>query len=471
MRFPTSVLCALICIALTACGGGSGTSAPPVVTAPPAPVTPPAPTGLFTDAQLRTGSDSRQALAPNDAAEWFAQNANIIRSLAVDDDFSDLAFLESTLANKRLVMLGESTHGAREYSLAKTRLIKYLHEQQGFNVLAIEGGLFDCENAQRHLEQREVPSAMNGCLFGVWRTQALRDLFDYIAATQDTATPLRITGFDVQPSGSDFGQRARNTGALVAKVSPDYALTVQALEQNYAQWTSDSLAADSATAGAITALTARLPQLHSDYAQLADYLSSNITQIVADGEFSERDVLIAAQYARTSPHYAEQLSERFAFESGGRPRDLGMAKNLLALSTRIYPNERIIGWAHNAHLRHRGTGFLASANMGSLVHAELADSMYTVGFYMYRGQHAFNDRSIRDVNAPIDNSLEAVFYRRRLAYLFLDLENASTDEPGSAWLDQRTPTWAWGSTRINLVLRSEYDGLLIIDKVSPPNYL
>ncbi|MFK8015405.1 MAG: erythromycin esterase family protein [Gammaproteobacteria bacterium] len=465
-RYAVVLACALALA--TGCGGGGGDSTP-VATPPVAP--PPVATGLLTDAQLRTPVDASSALVDDDTATWFAQNAKIIRSLTADDDFSDLVFLRESIENKSLVMLGESSHGVREFSQAKIRLIKYLHEEQGFNVLAFEGGLFDCENAQRRLESNQPAGALRSCLFGVWQTAALAELFDYLVATQSTSTPLRITGFDVQASGEAFALRAGATAALVGKVSPDYAEEVVGLEREFAQLTSAARAASTATDGAIGRLGAQLPVFRNAYLLLADYLLANQSVITADGEFSERDVLIAAQYARTSPDYAQQISELFFVEQGGRARDRGMAANLIALSTRIYPNERIIGWAHNAHLRHQGTGFLPDANMGALVHAELASRLYTIGFYMYRGQHAFNDRSLQQVSAPVNFSLESIFYSRRLSWLFLDIENATRDDAGAAWLTQSTPTWAWGSWQVPLILHQEYDGVVIIDTVTPPDYL
>jgi erythromycin esterase len=453
-------------------GGGGGSPQEPAQSPAPAPApAPQLPTGLFTDAQLRTQEDRSPASVDEASADWFAANAQIIRSLTVDDDFSDLAFLDAPLQDKRIVALGESSHGVREYSQAKVRLIKYLHQNLGYNVLAFESGLFDCEEAQRRLATMSARDAMNACLFGIWQTEAVLELFEYVAGTQNSDSPLRITGFDTQISGTGFASRARWTSDLVRKVAPSYANDVFMLEERYYNLAIAVLQAEFGGDPAVTRLNSERGAIAADYLALADFLDVNVDNIAASDGITREDVLVAAQYARSSPRYLEQLSLRFTSDRGSRTRDRGMADNLIALAERVFPDEKLIVWAHNAHIRHEGADFLLNANMGFFVHEKLASELYSIGFYMYRGQHAFNDRTVSAVQPPLDRSLEANFYRRRLAWLFVDLDGAAIDDPGTAWLDRSTSVWAWGSRETNLVLRQEYSGLIVIDTVRSPNYL
>jgi len=49
------------------------------------------------------------------------------------------------IGNSRIVVLGEESHGDGATFLAKVRLIKFLHQKMGFDVLAWEAGLFNCQ--------------------------------------------------------------------------------------------------------------------------------------------------------------------------------------------------------------------------------------------------------------------------------------------------------------------------------------
>src|SRR5580658_569506 len=70
---------------------------------------------------------------------------NTVWLSTIDPDSADDSGLEAVgkaIGDARVVMLGEQDHGDAPVYLAKTRLIKYLHEKMGFNVLVFESDFF-----------------------------------------------------------------------------------------------------------------------------------------------------------------------------------------------------------------------------------------------------------------------------------------------------------------------------------------
>ena len=60
-----------------------------------------------------------------------------------DEDYDDLEFLKDVLKDKKFVLLGEQIHFDGTTILAKTRLVKYLHDSLDFDVLIFESSLYD----------------------------------------------------------------------------------------------------------------------------------------------------------------------------------------------------------------------------------------------------------------------------------------------------------------------------------------
>ena len=83
-----------------------------------------------------------------------AVSANSSALASVDPStpgFDDLAPFGAALGDRRIVLLTEPTHGDGATFLLKTRLVKYLHEVKGFDVLFIESGLYDVARMQQRV--------------------------------------------------------------------------------------------------------------------------------------------------------------------------------------------------------------------------------------------------------------------------------------------------------------------------------
>jgi erythromycin esterase len=157
-------------------------------------------------------------------------------------------------------------------------------------------------------------------------------------------------------------------------------------------------------------------------------------------------------------------------------RDRGMADNLDFVLDVLHPGRKVIVWAHNFHIQHRGfggdsTGVLdRQRTMGTWVAERRRRELYTVGLYMYRGSAALNSRQVYRVSAAAPGSLEAILHRAPWKYAFVDLSRAPR-EPGSGWMTHPLVAKEWGTSAVNMVPRAEYDGLLFVDRTWPPAYL
>ncbi len=135
--------------------------------------------------------------------DYVIKNAVTLKTISADStDDSDLEPIGAAIGNAKIVMLGEQDHGDAPTFLAKTRLVKYLHEKKGFNVLAFESDFFALNYGWDRTSKKPpiIDSFILKNIFSVWTTcdACSSLLFKYIPATYTTASPLILTGFDSQ---------------------------------------------------------------------------------------------------------------------------------------------------------------------------------------------------------------------------------------------------------------------------------
>ena len=68
---------------------------------------------------------------------------------------NDYSFLKDILKEKKIVLLGEQTHGEGSVFEEKIDLIQYLHEELNYNIIAFESGLYDNYKALKEYSIKE----------------------------------------------------------------------------------------------------------------------------------------------------------------------------------------------------------------------------------------------------------------------------------------------------------------------------
>jgi erythromycin esterase len=211
--------------------------------------------------------------------------------------------------------------------------------------------------------------------------------------------------------------------------------------------------------------------LTAAYDSLADFLARHRAAIRRAHPTRPELPLVAERTARNAVDF---LASDGGGAAGFNARDRGMADNVDFLLDSLYPGRRVVLWAHNAHVEHQGApdapppaaGALTS--MGSWIARRRRADVYTIGLMMYRGQAANNSRVTYDVALPHRaGSVESVLSVPRRQFLFVDLLGA----PAGAWPWGRTVTKSWGRAEYALTPRADFDALLFVDTVRPPEYL
>ncbi|MNI17904.1 Erythromycin esterase [compost metagenome] len=166
-------------------------------------------------------------------------------------------------------------------------------------------------------------------------------------------------------------------------------------------------------------------------------------------------------------------------------RDRIMAEHVEWLMKARYPGKKIILWAHNDHLAkntsdirvlEQGKWQNSFTSMGELLHQKLKDKMYVVGLYMNRGKAAAISTLKEFPIGPMPKgTLEARIMQSGYSRTFVDLAGHTKAGPGNSWMFQPQYAAEDGLTRevivpmaMKFVPKEQFDGLIVIDKVSPP---
>lgn len=128
-------------------------------------------------------------------------------------DYSDLEELIETMAEKDIVLLGESTHGTQEFYEFRRKISKRLIEDHGFDFIAVEGdwhSLYQLNLYSKGLSEknsaREVLDTFDRWPVWMWANEEIRSLGEWLKE-YNTNRPMNeqigIYGLDVQgPSDS-----------------------------------------------------------------------------------------------------------------------------------------------------------------------------------------------------------------------------------------------------------------------------
>jgi len=390
-------------------------------------------------------------------------------------DISDLAPLTDLVGDARVVSLGEMTHGDGTAFLARTRLVKFLHARMGFDVLAFESGLVECERVMEAL-RTDVPidEAIALGIYDVWALSAeIRPLFEYVRATQDTDRPLRLVGFDPQFSAKTSAGMLR--GEIVRALDPE-AEVVAELERMLA-----ALGDVSTTVSA---------DAFGTWSALLDDLEQQLSSLTDDGAALVRQAIVSLRWQLSNRRLGStappvdfrdldrslQVSQRI---EAGNARDAGMADTLLWHLDERWPGSKIVLWAANNHVRTASTGQASDdpdvreRPMGELLDEALGEDLYTLVTTCFEG--AWASPSLRSADGSVSwqqgtherasaGTLAALLHETGLDVAWLDLDVASERYP---WLASPLTLRDGFLDGPPGVLADACDAILFLDVIEP----
>lgn len=366
-------------------------------------LTPPLPTALPEIAQA--GDDFDLA----GFGPWLQARTTALHGTDMQADDADLAAFGRSVGDARIVMLGSQTHGEGNAYALKSRLVRYLHRELGFDVLLMGSGMYDGSKVGQRIAAGEpAAQAVDGALFYIYaQAEQTQALFDYVDATRDTERPLALGAFDVPQAG------CHAKDALLSELAAYLAergwpeLLVHAAWRDFLHVADATIRMQPLDA----ALQPALPAFEAIYTELLARLSLEADATLRDGFWLQQ---------LRSLHTAQQEL------AGQCSRDGQMAENLLWLAEHAYPGRRIVIWAHSMRCVP-----MRQYSMGDLLKQVYGDDVY-IAWVTGHGGAALNydSRQAYPLHTPPARSWEAVWHAHGPRAGFFDLRNLAR-EPGA----------------------------------------
>lgn len=290
--------------------------------------------------------------------------------------FNKLDSLEEEFKNVEVVALGEASHFGGATFEAKTFMVKFLHEQCGFNILAMESPIYEMSIISEALYSDSLSAKTffwNNSR--VWNVKELDELFAYILETYKTKTPLRCVGFNTW----SFGKRGRGIGNLLE----DYKKFISELEEK----SNSNLEADSSFYEAVNK--------NVEYSGSLKKLSPSDTTLLFDKILEVNKALQKIDYKDDEyfsfwANMSDDLLAMYRSNYNRIHREMQMANNVLYYKEK-YPHEKMILWAATYHAAKDLTKVRIKTprdfkSMGAFLKESLGSNYYVIGFVAKQGK-------------------------------------------------------------------------------------
>lgn len=384
-------------------------------------------------------------------------------------ELEDLSFFESAVGESRIVALGESTHGTSEFFALKHKLLQYAVEKMGFRVFAIEDHLMAGEVINDFVTSGVGTEAdASKGLFETWNTREVHSMIQWIRDYNEIHPDdmVHFIGVDIQEVTRPIDSLLHFIKNQDPVYFEDVEVTLQQLrEKGKSHYTErDTLV--------------RMSWINQSEHIYKDLLAKKLAWLaLCKTQIEKKRIEYGIQYAKMVHQYFKEI---YSF---GRAmyRDEAMAENIVWYYETIYPNRKMIVWAHDSHVSrgdHDGefTNFNFGVSMGSFLSKKYKETYKSFGLATYSGDYlAFKTYGYKEqIHAPLfasptgslEEALHQIATKTNRKNLFLELPKTED------WLNKPLPFRFANHVNIDygywqrLVVPYQFDGLFFIDNTT-----
>jgi erythromycin esterase-like protein/predicted phosphoribosyltransferase len=362
--------------------------------------------------------------------------------LPLEDSSRDYDVILEAAQGRRFVLMGEATHGSKEFYHARAVITRRLIEEAGFDGVVVEADWPDAWRVNRYVTHRsgeEAEEALSGFErfpSWMWHNNEVLDFIKYLHASnqlkRQDALPVGFYGLDLYSLHSS----AEAVISYLKKIDPEAA---QRARNRYSCL--DPFIDDLQSYGYTTTFGITESCEREIIAQLTEMRSRAFTG-AARTDSAEDEYFCARQNAKLVRNSEQYYRAMFrGHPSSWNVRDMHMLETMedlhTYLSARLGREARLVVWAHNSHIGNASATEMAwrgEYNIGQLVREKYGNDCLLIGFSTSSGHVTAADNwdgpALRKkINPPFPGSYEEVFSSLACKQFLVDLrlKNEATD--------------------------------------------
>lgn len=415
---------------------------------------------------MNTTSPIKFYLIPLFVIFWINASAQI-ESFVNPIEFSNpssLQPLKESIGSARVVMIGEQDHGDGKSLTEKIKLIKYLHQEMGFEIVAFESGFFDLNTMWNRYLQNEVSiDSVKRNIYRIWRTtDQIQPLFTYIDESQRSQKPLQITGIDCRHFHkyshenyvSDFINMMESINLNIEEYKEFIAILTELIAKEYNHKPTQS------------------------EKNLFRNKNKEIQKVMEGMNNFDNHLIFWKQELKSLAAMAENAWNPITNKATvNNIRDKQMAENLLWLANTKYADKKIVVWAANLHIIKNTKEIKKSKYfdsdkfiaMGDHVFSQLKDDVYILGFTSLQGKYADMEFNAQRPIKYKKGSFESLISKSNYEIAFLNFKNPELIQ--NSYFQKPYPLKGIYHREQIGKWHQVFDGLFYIKNMTPSTYI
>jgi len=356
-----------------------------------------------------------------------------LRTLDPATPLDDLEWLDEAIGDARVVAIGETAHGIREFYQLRHRLLRYLVERHGFDSYAMESGFVEgwAVNEWVHGGGDELSQVLaTGITFLMGLVSPMRSHLEWMRDhNRDAAGPVSFYGVDVPGSYLSLLPGIDAVIAYLGQADPAFDVDPN-IRETAAAWAGNSTRVPTTFAAYKNLIPAARNTLTAGLAQLAARMTARrLSYCEQTGSAAYERALQSLRVTVNLDAAIREQTRDPQSETG--IRDAGMAQTVEWIADR---HDRIVVAAHNGHIQRwplSVAGVPGFTPMGMHLADRLGDAYRVIGTTCGTGRIVTADPDIdagklyTDFEAPETGSLDAVMAASHDGPFAVDLRRLS----------------------------------------------